>query len=329
MTTDVLKQPAGNVTMRQGLGGQEAQFQGDLAAISAAAAAKAEIEARFSMAMMQPRSYKSARDRIMEDAKRPTTAAIALYHKPQGKKKNAETGRWEQQFIDGLSVRFLESAIRNWGNMHVVSRITHDDAEKQIIAVGVLDLEANNGYVQDAVIQKTVERSSPDGRVVRGERENVYGKAVYIVVATEDELRQKVGAERSKLIRDIGQRLIPRELLEEARELIDETVASDMVQNPEAAKKKIFDGFAKLGVTQEALMEYVGRRLEDLPSTEIADLRALYNGLKDHEFTWAEAVKLKNADPEAAEEGQPEAPAGKKLKDKLGVSKAAEDAPQT
>jgi len=76
-------------------------------------------------------------------------------------------------------------------------------------------------------------------------------------------------------------------------------------------------------------MEYVGRRLEDLPSTEIADLRALYNGLKDHEFTWAEGVKLKNADPEAAEEGQPEAPAGKKLKDKLGVSKAAEDAPQT
>lgn len=109
---------------------------------------EASVKARYSMAIMRPRDFDAVRERILKDARRPSFAACAIYHKPVG------------NGIEGPSIRFVEAALRAMGNIFTETVVTYDDAEKRIVRVSVTDLETNTYYNQDVTIQKTVERNS-------------------------------------------------------------------------------------------------------------------------------------------------------------------------
>ena len=76
----------------------------DPAAVSAAEAAKARIQASFIMAFKKPRNSDQARDSILRACKRPIFAQKVEYSKPVGGRK-----------ITGPSIRFTELALREWG----------------------------------------------------------------------------------------------------------------------------------------------------------------------------------------------------------------------
>lgn len=306
---EVIQQRAatGAVTIRQDLT-DEITMGTDVTIAAGAAAAKAEIEARIIAARRWRRDIDLFREGILKDCRRPMFAEKALYRKPVGRKQNAR-GEWEEAFAVNFSIRFIEDALQHFTNWHVISRVIADDARQLRIYVAVLDVERNSGYGTEAIIDKLIERKEvKKGRKSVGVRENSYGDTVYLLEATKDEIRNLKGSEQSKLIRDQGQRLLPSDVLEEARAIIDRTLADETAKDPDSAKKKVLDRFASLGISAVMLKEYLGRPVETLSAKDLADLTPIYNGLREGDFNWLDLTRTK----EETAEGEAPPPAGKK-----------------
>lgn len=284
--------------VKQGFDGDELYVQHETAATAIAAAAEATIKARYVLAMRRPRDIDVVRTRLLKECKRPGFAEAALYRKPVGNKKNEQTGRWEKAFIEGLSVRFAEAAIRSVTNFYASATSIYDDPQKGIVRVTVMDLETNATIETDVHVSKTVERRSlKDGQQALGQRLNSYGDVVYIVQATDDEVLNKTNALVSKALRNGVLRLLPGDIQDECEAQCRATQAKADKEDPEAARKKLFDGFAAIGIMPNQLKEYLGHN-NDLQPAELRSLRGIYSAIRDGETTWQAIVDAKEgADP--------------------------------
>lgn len=279
----------------------------ETSAIAVATQAKALVEARFLMAINRPRNWDMVRQSIMRDCKRPRFAASARYHKPVGKKG-----------IEGPSIRFVEAALRAMGNVDVSTPALYDDADKRNIRINVCDLESNTTYSQDVVVTKVVERKTlRQGQSPISARTNSYGDRVYLVVATDDEILNKQNALISKAVRTLGLRLVPGDITDEAMDVVRATVNDAHAQDPDAARKKLFDAFAALGVKASDIAEYVGHDVATMSPSELTHLRALHQAISDGETTWFEATDHKSGGKDKP------AKATGSLKDKVKAKAAA------
>lgn len=261
----------------------------ETAATSAAALAKSRVEARITQALLRPRDLDDVRVRMLKECRRPGFAEVARYSIPKGGKK-----------IEGPSIRFAEMAIRSMGNLVVESPTTYEDDEKRIMRVEVTDLEANSSYSLDLTVSKTVERKKlATGQNALGTRANSFGEQVYIVAATDDELAQKQAALISKAIRTLALRLVPGDLIDEGMWVVLTTLKEADMKDPDAAKKKIADSFATLGVSPAMLAAYLGHELGMSTPAELSELRATYAALRDGEATWATVTAKSDAPAEA------------------------------
>lgn len=257
-------------------------------AIAMAAKQKAMVEAKYMMALARPRDLDKVRQDMLKDARRPNFANVAIYHKPVGNKG-----------VEGPSIRFVEAAIRNMKNIDIESSTISEDGERRIIRVEVTDLESNTTYSQEVTVTKTIERSKlPQGEKPIRVRTNSFGKPVYILHGTDDDILNKQNALISKAVRTLGLRHIPGEIVDEALFCIRQTMAQQDAQNPDMAKNRIIDAFAQIGVQVEQLKEYVGHELSALDPSELQTLRAIYSAIKDGETSW-KAVMDDKAEKEA------------------------------
>lgn len=268
----------------------------DPAAVAAAEAAKARIQAAYIMAIQRPRSYDQSRIKILEACSRPSFAEKVEYSKPVGGGKP----------IVGPSIRFAELALREWGNIAYENQVVYDDDLTRRINVVITDLETNTTFSASIQLNKTVERKNATGREVVSERINSYGDKVYVVKATEDEIMTKQAAAVSKALRNEGLRLIPQDIIEEAIEKARETVKKRDKADPDAARKKLADAFASLRVMPADLEKYLGHPLGQTSPAELQDLRSIYQTIKDGEAKWSDYVSPpqgeENADAAAAKE---------------------------
>lgn len=253
----------------------------ETAASAVAARERAAVEARFLVALKMPRNTDQARLRILDACKRPRFAESARYSKPVGKQR-----------VEGLSIRFAEEAGRAWGNLDVAQMIVFDDADRRIYRVSGTDLETNATVSVDVVIEKVVERRQPrQGQTVIGQRQNTKGETVYLIEAGEDELHNKVNAMIAKARRNIILALIPSDISEEADELVQTTVRERDAKDPAGARKQILDAFWGLGVTPDAVQDFMQKPLDHLNPAELSTLRAIYTAIKDGETTWQAATE--------------------------------------
>lgn len=260
-----------------------------VASIAAAAQAEAEIKAAFTMALARPRAADDARTAILHECKRPRFAAKASYLKPV----DTRTGKT----VEGPSIRFAEMALRLWQNIRSAATVIHDDEQKCIVRVTQTDLENNTSFAQDVTVTKTVERRTPrSGQKVISKRTNSEGQTVYLVVASEDEVRNKTNNYISRAIRNNGLRLIPEDIIDEAMELVAKTQAQDDAGDPDAANKALADAFADKGITVAALGKYLGHPLGQITGTERRDLRAIWTTINDDETTWSAVMEARVAD---------------------------------
>lgn len=262
------------------MGTQEWNRAGELAAIAQGEQARAAIQSRYQVALARPRDWDTVRARLMKECARPGFAEVARYHKPIGKG------------VEGLSIRFAEAALRCMTNVLIESQVIYDDADKRQIRVSVTDLEANITYPIDVMVTKTVERSSiPAGETALSVRTNSKGQKTYTLRATEDDLLNKQNAQVSKAIRTSGLRLIPGDIQDEAEAAILATLRNRDKSDPDAAKKRVLDSFARLNIFPDAIKEYLGHPVEQVTPKELETLRALYTAMKDGEASWAEAME--------------------------------------
>jgi hypothetical protein len=267
-------------------------------AISAVAAqARAMVEARFVMALHRPRDLDAVRVRLLKECKRPGFAEAARYRRPAGREQN-DAGDWVEKIIEGPSIRFAEAAIRNMGNLDVQSPTIYDDDDKRIVRVSVTDLETNATYSRDITLEKVTEqRKLRKGQKPVGQRTNSYGDTVYLVPATESQIKLKQDAEISKSIRTLGLRLLPGDVLDECMRLCVATKEAGIRADPEAARKRMIDGFVEIGVSPDELKAYLGHDLGSCSPNEIGDLRDLYLAIKDGVTSWGD-IKRARAESE-------------------------------
>lgn len=293
----------------------------DPSAIAAAEASRARIESAYSVALRKPRITDEARLSILEACRRPMFAARVEYAKPVGGKA-----------IKGPSIRFAELAVREWGNLIVETTVIYEDADLRRVNVRCIDLQTNATFSRDIQIKKTVERKSAKDREVISSRQNSYNETVYIVRATDDEMQNEESKAVSKVVRNKGLRLIPVDIIDEAIEVARETLKKVDKADPDAARKRIIDAFAAIGVRPVDLVSYLGHPMAQIQPAELETLRNLHRALADGETTWKaimDELKAK-ASAEEAEEGEGNKSQAEKISGKIkkAGAPAADPAPE-
>lgn len=254
----------------------------DPAAVAAAEIAKQRLQAGYIMAVQKPRNPEGARQNLIAACKRLRFAEKAEYAKPVGGGK-----------VQGPSIRFAETAIREWGNIRSDVSVVFEDESVRRIQVNLIDFETNAQFTKELSIRKTVERRFAKDREVVGERENSRGEKVFIVKATDDEIANKEAAMISKAVRNEGLRLLPSDIIDEALEVARETVAKGIQADPEGNKRKVIDAFATIGVKVSSLEQFLGHEMDICSPPEIQELRNIFGSIKDGEANWSEYLALK------------------------------------
>lgn len=307
-------QPPGPVaTITQGFGEQSMALRGERAAEAVAAREQSMVQARFIVAIQRPRDVMDFRSRLLHECKRPGFADVAMFKRPVGKKK--EGGKWVEQFAEGPSIRMIETCLQLYRNVQVTNTTVYDGTDLRVVKVMVVDFEANLSFEQEVNVPKTIEKRGfdgqpPKGREILGQRLNSEGEPTFLVSATDDEVTIKQAALVSKAIRTCGQRLLPRDVIEEAIAQIRKTTEAEVKADPDAAKKALVDAFAVQGVSPVDIAAYLGHSIDRVTPAEIVKLREIYRSIKAGEVTWEEFVESANVipDPELQKE------VGQKLK---------------
>lgn len=286
------------------------QSANETASSAVATSAAAMVQARYVMAMQRPRNVDDVRIRLLKECKRPTFANVAIYHKPVGKG------------IEGPSIRMAETAARLMGNILSQMPVVYDDREKRIVKVMTTDLESNTTYEKDVTVNKTVERrKTNDGDEVLRTRTGSRGQTLYIIEASDDDILNKENALISKALRTLLLRIVPGDLIDEAMSVAYATRASEDAKDPDAARRRVLDSMANLGVMPRDLEGYLGHDVAKLTPAEVDKLRNLFVAIRDGETTWNEVVGAVG-DPDAKEGDAPKQTQTSKTLDLLNKRRA-------
>lgn len=267
------------LTKRDGLG-HEIERRNETATAAVAARVQASIQAKHVMALQRPRQIDQVRLDLMAECDRPRFAEVSRYKVPRAGKT-----------ITGWSIRFVEAAIRCMKNVSPEVTTLYDDAQRRILRCSVVDYEANVDWTDEITIEKTVERRElRDGQVPIATRRNSFGDLVYILPATDDDVRTKQAAMVSKTLRTLGLRLIPGDLLDEAEQRVVATLKREGAADPAAARKRLVDAFAGIGVRPDQLVEYLGGKpLDGITEDDRIELQGVFAALKEGE-RWADLL---------------------------------------
>lgn len=272
----------GQALERVGFGSHEIEVKREMQGAALAARAQAEVQARCIVAMQRPRNLMQVRVRVLEHCKRPGFAVRAEYAKPVGGNK-----------VRGPSIRFVETALQEYGNVMPSATVIYDDDIKRIIRVSVSDLERNVTYDDEAIVEKFVERKAPkDGDEVLGSRRNSYGDVVFKIRATEDDFANKCAAAVSKKTRNLGLRILPADIVDEAMFVAKQTRETQNAQDPASARRQLVDAFVELRVMPIELDNYLGHPFDQASPAEMDDLRGAYAAVRDGDTTWAALVEF-------------------------------------
>jgi hypothetical protein len=297
--------PSRTEIVREDMRRELALDERSVGANAAAVKARAEVEAPYTIARHFPRSWLDVRTRFVNEKSgelmRPAFAKACVFAREQG--GEWDRGTWVPTIVQGLSIRFAESAMALAGNIRCGSEIHFDDNEKRIYRVYAVDLETNAIGDVMIVVEKTVERkktvyddgnTSVDYRTVLRERKNTKGDVVAICLGTEDEITLKANNAIAKARRNLILALMPPDIKDECLEVAKRVRDAGIAKDPHAERKQLADGFAKLGVLPKDLTEYMGHELEQCSPSELGLLRGLFMAIQDGEASWPELVAEKS-----------------------------------
>lgn len=226
---------------------------------------RSEIDMQISTAKQYPRDVFQALNRIKTIATLDNeTAADCFYAlSRQGTR------------IEGVSVRLAEIIAGSWGNLRVQTRIVGNDG-KTITAQGVChDLETN------VAVCVEVKRRITDkyGKTYSEDMQVTTGNAASAIAFRNAVLKVVPKAVTNRIINEIKEVAIGK--------------ATDL----ESKRKNMVDWFGKIGVSTADLLAYCGvKRIEDIDSAMVFELRGLANAIKEGTTTVQETFRQSSAD---------------------------------
>ena len=264
--------------------------------------ATARIQSAYTMALRNPRDNRieMIRQNVLRECQRPSFCApdeakygssLAIYAVPRGKVQ--VNGKWVDNLIQGPTIRFAEMLLREWGFLSIEVNPMGETDDYKLLQVVCTDYQSCNFTSEIVNVPKSIERKKQRGDdELISQRTNSYGDPVYLVKATDDEIAMKTNALVSKARRNLILQAVPGWLIEEAITKVRETARQKDAADPDAAKRKLFDAFATVGVSAQQLSEFVGHG-NALSPAELEDLRGYFSGIKEGYTTWAAIIAAK------------------------------------
>jgi hypothetical protein len=228
---------------------------------------RAEVDMQIATAKQFPRDVHSALQRIKTIATLdPSTAEDCFYALRRG-----------GTLIEGVSVRLAEIIAGSWGNLRVQTRIVGNDG-KTVTAWGVChDLETN------LAVSVEVKRRITDknGRTFSEDMQVTTGNAASAIAFRNAVLKVVPKAVTKRVIDEIKQVAIGQSL------------------DLETSRNRMIQYFGKLGVTQQEVLTYCGvKRIEDINTEMVFELRGVANAIKEGTTSVQETFKINTAESE-------------------------------
>ena len=224
---------------------------------------RAEIDIQVATAKQYPRDINNTLNKIATYATMDKETAEDCFYVLRRKGSNGQ-----DSVIEGLSVRMAEIIAGCWGNIRVQTRIVGNDG-KMITAQAIChDLETN------FAVSKEVKRRITDrnGRTFSEDMQVVTGNAAASIAFRNAVLAVIPKAVTKKVINEVKQ------------------VALGQAIDLETARTNCLQNFAKAGVTEDMLLQYLGiNSVADIDKEAIFELRATWNAIKDGTTTVQES----------------------------------------
>lgn len=225
---------------------------------------KSEVDVQIATAKQYPRDLSKVLNTIRTLGTMDVeTAEDCFYALRRGQGNDASV-------IEGVSVRLAEIIAGSWGNLRVATRIIGNDG-KTITCQGVChDLETN------LAVSVEVKRRITDkkGRTFSEDMQVVTGNAASAIAFRNAVLKVVPKAVTKKVVDEIKK------------------VALGASVDLETRRQNMLAYFAKIGVTQKEVFDYVGvSTIEEIDNAMVFELRGLANAIKEGTTTVQEAFR--------------------------------------
>lgn len=247
---------------------------------------RAEVDIQISTAKQYPRDLPQVLNRIATYAMMDRETAEDCFYvlRRQGRDGAASV-------IEGLSVRMAEIIASSWGNLRIQTRIVGNDGKMITAQAMCHDLETN------VAVCKEVSRS------IAYKNGATYSQDMQIVTGN---------AAASIAFRNAVLSVIPKAVTKNIINQVKQVALGQSI-DLEQSRQNVIAYFAKIGVTKEQLLLYLGKNaIEEIDQQSIYELRATANAIKEGTTTvqetfvepekQAKAQELANAKAETAQE---------------------------
>jgi len=213
-----------------------------------------EVQAALVIAKQFPRDEIAARSNILEACKRQKLAAVAVYSYPRG-----------GALVEGPSIRLAEMLAQYWGN----------------ITCGIRELERTQGvskmeaFAWDQQTNTRITRQFDVNHV----RETKQGR--YAITDSRD-IYEHTANQGARRLRACILSIVPGHIVDEALDQCRKTLAGQGGGEPlEDRAMKLVRAFSEFSVTRDMIEARIGHKIEAISEFEVADLRKIYNALRD------------------------------------------------
>lgn len=218
------------------------------------AKALAEVQGKVFMAKQFPRDINVVMAKVEASCERRSLAEVAEFQYPRG-----------NQMISGASIKLLEAVAQCYGNIHYTWKVLSRDTENKVshCIAEAWDLENN--------ISSTIEfdvshyRDTKQGRKPLTDERDIY------------EMEANYAARR---VRKCLENVVPRDIVDQAREWCDKTMTSNVDIQKEL--DKVINFFKeKYGITLKQMESYFGMGRQGFNKNTYVSLKKLYTSFID------------------------------------------------
>ena len=247
---------------------------------------RSEVDMQISTAKAYPRDIKQVLNKIQTLATMDRETAEDCFYVLRRKAANGS-----DSVIEGLSVRMAEIIAGSWGNLRVQARIIGNDGRTITAQAVCHDLESN--LAVSVEVKRRI--TNKNGGTFSEDMQVVTGNAACAI------------AFRNAVLKVVP-KAITKTIINNVR-----SVALGQSIDLETSRQKIIEYFAKLGVTEEQLFDYLGiKALNDIDTEMVFELRATANAIKEGTTTVQETFVKPMEEKKAAAEAKAKSEAAKK-----------------
>ena len=234
---------------------------------------RSEVDMQIATAKAYPRDVQAALSKIETLAKMDKETAIDCFYVLR---RNGSNGN--QTVIEGLSVRMAEIIAGCWGNLRVQARIIGNDGRTITAQAVCHDLESN--FAVSVEVKRRI--TDKNGKTFSEDMQVVTGNAACAIA-----------------FRNAVLKVVPKAITKNIIGRVKE-VALGQAIDLETSRQNIIQYFAKLGVSEQQLYDYLGiKKMEEIDTEMVYELRATANAIKEGTTTIQETF-IKPVEEKAA-----------------------------